>query len=177
MTRAAKWRMRLRREIEDEAVAARKSVARAKELATRKKQVVADDDGVPRAQPLTISEERSFIGYALTHLQEAENHFGQLRTLLTRYRERLESEHEIELAYADDLPTVDLNTKQTKPKRPPRAMMADSIKSAYEADVAEFGKPSASPWSRSLMFARIGKELNISPSTVRRYLKEELANA
>lgn len=173
MKRKAKWRTRLRHEIEEESKKTRASIIRARELALRKKHVVADEHGVPREQPLTLSEELALAGYALTHLQEAENHFGQMRTLLTRYRERLEHEHEVELAHGPELIAVDFNVKKVKPKRPPRGQMHEAIHAAYERDVLEFGK-SQSPWSRNLAYQRVGKELGLSSSTIRRYLRQEV---
>lgn len=165
-----KWRQNLRREIEREAVATRASLASAKELALRKKRLVRDDQNVPREANLTIAEELECIGYALTHMQEAENRFGQLRMLLTRYRERLESEREIELAHPELVAIEFTNGSGRKTKRPGRGQIGPAVQAAWARLVADEGEPTTS-WGVRLAHHRIGEEIHVSESTVRKYLR------
>lgn len=168
-----KWRRKLRADIQQEAVAARKSIGHAKELALRKTRIVRDDQGIPREAGLSITEELECLGHALTHLQEAENRFSHFRTLLTRYRERLESEHEIELAHGPELASIEFGTI-TKPQRPKRGQVAPAVAIAWDRYVAENGEPGTT-WGQQVACQVVGEQLALSSDTVRRYVRERAA--
>lgn len=161
------WRQRSRSEIEETAVAARDAVLRAKSVALQKTKEVDTPDG-PVLEPLDIGDELDRIGYALLHVQAAENKLSYLRNLLTKRQERLETERERQVAYGDDTYELFMRAEGSKKQKriPPEA-----LKAAIRAEWSILN-PTGSSLSRRVARRQVGRALGVSESTVQKYLRE-----
>ena len=164
------WRTRSRREIDEAAVEAGKALRRARDIALQRTKEVETDDG-PALAPLDVGDELDRVGYALLHVQQAENKLSFLRNLLTKRQERLETERERQIAYGDE--TYEL-FMAAEGSRKQKRLPPEALRTAIRAELTVIGGLPDTSWGRRVAYGRIGRALGVSESTVRQYAKEDI---
>jgi len=168
---ARNWRAKHRAEIESASREARAEILKANQLSKRGRREEYGEDGRLARVPVSLEGQLNYNRAALLHLQEAENRVAWMRTLLTKQRERLETEFEREQAFGpESAPVLESRSRAgvTSPK-----LTRDQRREAALAAVAELNPNRlATSWGRRTAFNEIGHSVGVTGDTVRKWAGE-----